>query len=202
MSQNLLSSMRTPEIGEENSPSIWPTRPPHSENLQDMPREAESTSGNDERTDTRKSPIIWPVYDEEGNFVPVRKIQQAQRDQEQEPGRQNEDPVLASRKQWNAVRESFTGEDPLAFIEDKGERFILNYRLGRMKNPDEERKKWALAQYYALRLGRQYDIRYLHDAMDEIIAHFHDGKKVSVDKETFRSRLFSPVAPPEQKKGR
>ena len=32
--------------------------------------------------------------------------------------------------------------------------------------------------------------------------YFCSGKKASVDKETFRSRLFSPVAPPEQKKGR
>ena len=32
--------------------------------------------------------------------------------------------------------------------------------------------------------------------------YFCSGKKSSVDKETFRSRLFSPVAPPEQKKGR
>ena len=32
--------------------------------------------------------------------------------------------------------------------------------------------------------------------------YFCSGKKVSVDKETFRSRLFSPVAAPEQKKGR
>ena len=32
--------------------------------------------------------------------------------------------------------------------------------------------------------------------------YFCSGKKVSVDKETFRSRLFSPVVAPEQKKGR
>ena len=32
--------------------------------------------------------------------------------------------------------------------------------------------------------------------------YFCSGKKVSADKETFRSRLFSPVAAPDQKKGR
>ena len=32
--------------------------------------------------------------------------------------------------------------------------------------------------------------------------YFCSGKKSSVEKETFRSRLFSPVVAPEQKKGR
>ena len=90
------------------------------------------------------------------------------------------DPRYApTRKSWELMRESFRGEEPLAFIEDPQTRDFLRVLTDRSDNPEEERKKWALAAYFAQNVHA--DIRACHGNLDLFLKKFYNNEPVSID---------------------
>ena len=90
------------------------------------------------------------------------------------------DPRYApTRKSWELMRESFRREEPLAFIEDPQTRDFLRVLTDRSDNPEEERKKWALAAYFAQNVHA--DIRACHGNLDLFLKKFYNNEPVSID---------------------
>ena len=84
-----------------------------------------------------------------------------------------------TRKSWELMRESFRGEEPLAFIEDPQTRDFLRVLTDRSDNPEEERKKWALASYFSQNIHA--DIRFCHGNLDLFLKKFYNNEPVSID---------------------
>ena len=83
-----------------------------------------------------------------------------------------------TKNNWRALRNAFGG-DPLAFIDDPEIKADLNFATGRLENPELERKKWALAAYFAQM--RKEDIQFCHGNIDALISAWNNGEKMSVD---------------------
>ena len=84
-----------------------------------------------------------------------------------------------TRKSWELMRESFRGEEPFAFIEDPQTRDFLRVLTDRSDNPEEERKKWALASYFSQNIHA--DIRFCHGNLDLFLKKFYNNEPVSID---------------------
>ena len=84
-----------------------------------------------------------------------------------------------TRRNWELMRQSFRGDDPLAFIDDPQLRENMRFITGQTENPDEERKKWALASYFSQNIHA--DIRFCHGNLDSLIAKFNNNEPQSID---------------------
>lgn len=82
-----------------------------------------------------------------------------------------------TKKNFQALRNAFGG-DPLSFIDDPQIKADLDFATEGMENPETERKKWALAAYFA-QMGID-EIQFCHANMDTLLEQFY-GKKISVD---------------------
>ena len=113
-----------------------------------------------------------PTWDEsspiEGNAVPTWEESKPVETRMFSPTKNN----------WRALRNAFSG-DPLAFIDDPEIKADLNFATGRLENPELERKKWALAAYFAQM--RKEDIQFCHGNIDTLISAWNNGEKMSVD---------------------
>ena len=89
---------------------------------------------------------------------------------------QRESPLQPNKKNWAALRESFRS-DPLAFVDDPQTRTDMAFHISMQENPELEKKKWALAAYYARM--RKEDIRFTYGNLDTLIEHY-EGKNISV----------------------
>lgn len=90
------------------------------------------------------------------------------------------DPRYApTRKSWELMRESFRGEEPLAFIEDPQTRDFLRVLTDRSDNPEEERKKWALASYFSQ--NSHSAVAFCHGNLDLFLKKFYNNEPVSID---------------------
>ena len=66
-----------------------------------------------------------------------------------EPDKEKIDPFFSpTRKQFARIREAFTS-DPLAVFENVTDRARLELESGRMPDPENFRKRYALAAYYS-----------------------------------------------------
>lgn len=88
---------------------------------------------------------------------------------------QRESPLQPNKKNWAALRESFRS-DPLAFVDDPQTRTDMAFHISMQENPELEKKKWALAAYYARM--RKEDIRFAYGNLDALIEHY-EGKKMT-----------------------
>ena len=88
---------------------------------------------------------------------------------------QRESPLQPNKKNWAALRESFRS-DPLAFVDDPQTRTDMAFHISMQENPELEKKKWALAAYYARM--RKEDIRFAYGNLDVLIEHY-EGKKMT-----------------------
>ena len=84
-----------------------------------------------------------------------------------------------TRRNWELMRQSFRGDDPLAFIDDPQLRENMRFITGQSENPEEERKKWALASYFSQNIHA--DIRFCHGNLDSLIAKFNNNEPQSID---------------------
>ncbi len=91
-----------------------------------------------------------------------------------------------TKKNFQALRNAFGG-DPLSFIDDPQIKADLEFATERMENPETERKKWALAAYFAQM--RKDEIQFCHANMDTLLEQFY-GKKISVD-EAYNDRAVA-----------
>ncbi len=88
---------------------------------------------------------------------------------------QRESPLQPNKKNWAALRESFRS-DPLAFVDDPQTRTDMAFHISMQENPELEKKKWALAAYYAKM--KKEDIRFAYGNLDALIEHY-EGKKMT-----------------------
>lgn len=84
----------------------------------------------------------------------------------------------ATQKHWRALRQTFAGE-PFAFIDDSELRAGMDHLAYQSGDAEAERKKWALAAYYA-QMKRE-DIRFCYGNLDALIERWNGGQKQSVD---------------------
>lgn len=82
------------------------------------------------------------------------------------------------RKKRLNLRDAFSG-DPLAFIDDPTMRATLEFQLDTAENPDEEKKKWALAAYFAGM--RREDVIFCHGNLDSLFEKYNNGRPQSVE---------------------
>lgn len=80
------------------------------------------------------------------------------------------DVPTPTKKDWERLRESFTGEDRLAFIEDPSIREELRATLSNFLNPEEEEKRFALAAYFSNMQLK--NLKFCYNNLDELIAKY------------------------------
>ena len=84
-----------------------------------------------------------------------------------------------TKRNYAALSKAFTSENPLEFIEDEKFRKDLDFVISQAENPDEERRKWALAAYFAQM--QMKDLNFCHGNLDGLIARYNNGQPQSVD---------------------
>lgn len=75
---------------------------------------------------------------------------------------------------YNGLKQSFTGENYFAFIDDSR---VKSGMQSFVRN--EDREKWALAAYFSF--GTKEDIRYCYGNLDSFIKHYNGGELQSVE---------------------
>ena len=84
-----------------------------------------------------------------------------------------------TRKNLRDLRASFTGEDPLAFIDDPRLKTDMTFLLSQSGDAESEKRKWALAAFFSQ--NRREDIQFCYSNLDSLIEAFNGGQKQSVD---------------------
>ena len=84
-----------------------------------------------------------------------------------------------TKRNYAALQKAFTSENPLDFIDDEKVRKDLDFVISQAENPDEERRKWALAAYFSQM--QMKDLNFCHGNLDGLIARYNNGQPQSVD---------------------
>lgn len=101
-----------------------------------------------------------------------------------------------TKKEFGLLREAFSG-DPLSFIDDPQLRADLDYSLSKFDNPEEEKKKLALAAYFSNM--RREDIRFNYGNLDSLLEKYNNGKPQSV--EQAYNEIAAVFNPPQESEG-
>ncbi|MBS1369738.1 MAG: hypothetical protein HPZ91_07245 [Lentisphaeria bacterium] len=99
--------------------------------------------------------------------------------EEIDPAKVKIDPYFSpTKKQFSRIREAFTS-DPLAVVEDEGDRARLELESSRMPDPENFRKRYALAAYYSRM--QNSDFKFVLANLDQFTAKYNDGKPQTVE---------------------
>lgn len=89
------------------------------------------------------------------------------------------DPFFSpTKKQFSRIREAFTS-DPLAVFENEGDRARLELESSRMPDPENFRKRYALAAYYSQM--QNSDFKFVLANLDQFTAKYNNGKPQTVE---------------------
>lgn len=99
--------------------------------------------------------------------------------EEIDPAKVKIDPYFSpTKKQFSRIREAFTS-DPLAVVEDEGDRARLELESSRMPDPENFRKRYALAAYYSQM--QNSDFKFVLANLDQFTAKYNNGKPQTVE---------------------
>lgn len=96
-----------------------------------------------------------------------------------DPDKVKIDPFFSpTKKQFSRIREAFTS-DPLAVFENEGDRARLELESNRMPDPENFRKRYALAAYYSQM--QNSDFKFVLANLDQFTAKYNNGKPQTVE---------------------
>ena len=96
-----------------------------------------------------------------------------------DPDKVKIDPFFSpTKKQFSRIREAFTS-DPLAVFENEGDRARLELESSRMPDPENFRKRYALAAYYSQM--QNSDFKFVLANLDQFTAKYNNGKPQTVE---------------------
>ena len=96
-----------------------------------------------------------------------------------DPAKVKIDPFFSpTKKQFSRIREAFTS-DPLAVFENEGDRARLELESSRMPDPENFRKRYALAAYYSQM--QNSDFKFVLANLDQFTTKYNDGKPQTVE---------------------
>ncbi len=102
------------------------------------------------------------------------------------------DVPTPTKKEWERLRESFIGEDRLAFIEDPSIREELRGTLSNFLNPEEEEKRFALAAYFSNMQLK--NLKFCYNNLDELIAKYDINRSAQTVEQAYNdiAATFNP----------
>lgn len=96
-----------------------------------------------------------------------------------DPAKVKVDPFFSpTKKQFSRIREAFTS-DPLAVFENESDRARLELESSRMPDPENFRKRYALAAYYSQM--QNSDFKFVLANLDQFTTKYNDGKPQTVE---------------------
>lgn len=96
-----------------------------------------------------------------------------------DPDKVKIDPFFSpTKKQFARIREAFTS-DPLAVFENESDRARLELESSRMPDPENFRKRYALAAYYSQM--QNSDFKFVLANLDQFTTKYNDGKPQTVE---------------------